>query len=839
LTLRTQRHKQIALLLVEDNPGDQRLIQEHLHETERPHFSTTVAESLAEAFRASEGNIDAILLDLNLPDSHGLTTLTRFLEHAPQMPCIVLTGLADEEMGLAAIQHGAHDYLTKDQLTPEMLRRAIVYAVERHHGQLAYQQMADIHRLTLENISDAVFITDDHGRFTYVCPNTHPIFGQSDAEIRALGSIDQLLGQQFIDDHPLHDRAEIANIEHQVTDRQGQQHDLLINVKRVDIYGGTTLYTCRDVSERVQAERELAASRQRLQAIFDGAMDAIVLTDDETRYVDVNPTACELLGCSRDELIGHSILEFLSENEQHEVDDILADFFEYGWREGEYQIARPDGTVRDVEYRTAGHIMPGLHLTLMRDITQRKAAERDLVESRHFTQSVLDSLDASIAVLDPDGWIIATNAKWDRFSQDNGEPDLSCTGIGQNYLDVCRNATGDHADEASDALQGIQAVLGGEETDFALEYPCPGPNDPDQWFLLHVAPFTGPQPGVVVAHLDITDRKRAEQSLAASERDYRLLFERNLAGVFKSTLDGRLLDCNEALVRILGYDSRDELRNMPSRQLYPDPDDRDRLAQRLQAEGELINMEVRLQRKDGQTIWALMNSSLYDEREGTMLLTGTCFDITERKRAQEQEAQLFDELEQAHQELRQAYDETIAGWAKALELKDKETEGHTQRVVDRTLELARRFDLSEEEIEHVYRGALLHDIGKMGVPDRILHKPGQLDGDEWAVIQQHPVHAYELLKSIDFLRPALAIPHCHHERWDGAGYPNGLEAENIPLEARIFAVVDAYDAMTSNRPYRDALPHDEAIRRLRENAGTQFDPDVVEAFVAMTNDAEA
>ena len=194
---------------------------------------------------------------------------------------------------------------------------------------------------------------------------------------------------------------------------------------------------------------------------------------------------------------------------------------------------------------------------------------------------------------------------------------------------------------------------------------------------------------------------------------------------------------------------------------------------------------------------------------------------------------LFEDLQRTNDELSQAYDSTIEGWSHALDLRDKETEGHTLRVTELTLELAQVFGLSESELIQVRRGALLHDIGKMGVPDRILLKEGPLTDDEWIIMRQHPVHAHEMLRSIDYLRLALDIPFCHHEKWDGTGYPRGLKGEDIPLVARIFSVVDVWDAVTSDRPYRSAWSRDQALAHIRAGAGTHFDPQVVEIFIKL------
>ncbi len=196
-------------------------------------------------------------------------------------------------------------------------------------------------------------------------------------------------------------------------------------------------------------------------------------------------------------------------------------------------------------------------------------------------------------------------------------------------------------------------------------------------------------------------------------------------------------------------------------------------------------------------------------------------------------SQLVRSLERSNQELHRAYDRTIEGWASALDLKDEETAGHSKRVTDMTVRLSRRLNVASDELVHIQRGALLHDIGKMGIPDQILLKRGPLTAEEFDFMRKHPVFAYELLSPIEFLRPALDIPYCHHEKWDGSGYPRGLKGEQIPLAARIFAVVDVFDALTSERPYREAWPINRAAQFIRDGSGTHFDPTVVEAFFEM------
>ena len=230
-------------------------------------------------------------------------------------------------------------------------------------------------------------------------------------------------------------------------------------------------------------------------------------------------------------------------------------------------------------------------------------------------------------------------------------------------------------------------------------------------------------------------------------------------------------------------------------------------------------------------------SPLYN-RDGRLM--GRVFivrDVTERIKLENNLKQLNTQLEQRVNErtaeLANAYDTTLQGWAKALELRDKETEGHSRRVTEMTIMLARALDVSEEALVHIHRGALLHDIGKMAIPDEILRKEGPLTAAEKEIVAQHPSAAYELLAPIPYLEKALEIPYCHHEHWDGSGYPRQLKGEEIPLSARIFTIVDVWDALQSDRPYRKAWAKEKTIQYMREQAGALFDPVVLPIFIGL------
>jgi len=201
-------------------------------------------------------------------------------------------------------------------------------------------------------------------------------------------------------------------------------------------------------------------------------------------------------------------------------------------------------------------------------------------------------------------------------------------------------------------------------------------------------------------------------------------------------------------------------------------------------------------------------------------------------------AMLFNNLQRSNAELMLAYDATIEGWSRALDMRDHETEGHTQRVTELALRLASRVGIGVEDTVHIRRGSILHDIGKMGIPDHILHKPGPLTKEEWAIMRRHPLYAKSLLVPIDYLTPAMDIPCYHHERWDGSGYPEGLKEKEIPLSARLFAIVDVFDALTSDRPYRPAWSKSGTINYIRQQMGILFDPEITSTFIQMIEEPQ-
>jgi PAS domain S-box-containing protein len=328
------------------------------------------------------------------------------------------------------------------------------------------------------------------------------------------------------------------------------------------------------------------------------------------------------------------------------------------------------------------------------------------------------------------------------------------------------------------------------------------------------------------------ERIRMQQALKESEAKFRLLAENASDMISRHTTEGAFIYVSPACKAMIGF-SPEELIGRTSLD-FIHPEDQPNFKNLLSKNPSLptgYTFAYRARHKNGHYIWLETSArSILDENTDSVIeIQAASRDITERKLAE-------DALQSAHQSLQEAYERTIEGWVHALDLRDKETEGHTQRVTGLTLKVARALGFREEELIHIQRGALLHDMGKMAIKDEILQKPGPLTEAEWVEMRKHPIYTYEMLSPIAYLQPALDIPYYHHERWDGSGYPRGLIGDEIPLAARLFSIIDVWDALSSDRPYRSRSPHEEVAAYLRKEAGRLFDPHLVELFLSVVDE---
>lgn len=340
-------------------------------------------------------------------------------------------------------------------------------------------------------------------------------------------------------------------------------------------------------------------------------------------------------------------------------------------------------------------------------------------------------------------------------------------------------------------------------------------------------------PGKMVAIFeDITEKIASEEALRNSEEIFSKAFLTSPDAININRIkDGMYISINQGFTNMTGYSPEDAVgKTSLELDIWVDPADRTELVRGLMKDGVVNNLEAGFRFKDGTVKVGLMSARVIEINHEQCILSITR-DISERNQAEQ-------DLKNAHAHLEEAYNETLEGWVRALELREHATADHSRRVVDFTMGMALRMGITGDDLVNAMRGALLHDIGKMGVPDSILLKPGSLTMEEWTIMRYHPVYARTLLEEIAYLVPAIDIPYSHHERWDGSGYPRGISGETIPLCARIFAVIDVYDALISNRPYRPAWSEPDVRQYLIDQKGSQFDPVIVDEFLALLAETE-
>lgn len=480
------------------------------------------------------------------------------------------------------------------------------------------------------------------------------------------------------------------------------------------------------------------------------------------------------------------------------------------------EMSRPDG-IHYVEQKAFPVVIKGEKYIgfTAQDITEKVLAQKKLQESEEKFRQAFNSNPNSININRlEDGLYVSTNLGFQRILGYSPEDFVGKTSLG---LNIWVNP--------DDRLKIIEAIKkDGFVTDFEAKFRTKDGHIRDGLMSAAVINING-APHIISITQDITDYKQAMAALFKSEREYHQLVEKLPEITYKINSDGKFEFISPQVESLFGY-SADELSNVTFSD-FVHPEDLDAALKVVRnAIFESKNnseIEFRAIDKEGRYKWVFVRFNVDNTGNGPCI-TGVLSDITPRK---ESEARIMDLLVKLHEERKGV----VRGWSEALDLRDEETKGHSERVTKMTLALANHFNISGDELDKYEDGALLHDIGKMGVPDAILRKAGPLSDDEWKIMRLHPVFAHNFLEKNHFDGPSIDIPHYHHEKWDGTGYPNHLSGEQIPLAARIFSVVDVWDALTSDRPYRRAWEKERVAAYLREESGKSFDPKVVEIFL--------
>ena len=616
-----------------------------------------------------------------------------------------------------------------------------------------------------------------------------------------------------------------------------------------------------DITARKQAEEVLRQNEASFRLLFAGNPLPMWVYDLSTlQFLEVNAAAITHYGYTREEFLGMRITDI---RPPEDVGRLMADLAKRRpalQSSGEWRHRRKDGRVIDVQIESHAIAFSGHDAVLVvaQDITDRKRAEEALAESEEQYRYLFENANDAIFTIDLRGNFTSVNKAAEMLS---GYPRAEA--LQQNIADVL----------PPEHLATARAMLatklgGGDPTRYEVELLTKdGRRVPVEIGTTLVSRFGEPM-GVQGVGRDMTERKRAEEEIKRHLN--RLTALRAIDVAIASSLDLSLalnvlldqvttqLQVHAAAVLLLNPHTQ-VLEAAATRGFRSNEIQRTRLrlgeglAGRAALERRMVSSENLAEAGRSFTRAELLAKERFvayyaaplvakGQIEGVLEVfhrgpfepTTDWLDFFTALAGQAAIAvdnvHLFSNLQTANLELKAAYDNTLEGWVRALDLRDKETEGHTQRVTDLTVRLAKSLGVPEADLVHVYRGALLHDIGKMAIPDAVLLKPGPLTPDERQIIERHPVYAYEFLSAIPYLRQALDIPYCHHEKWDGTGYPRGLKGEQIPLVARIFAVVDVWDALRSDRPYRKGWTDEKALQYIREQAGSHFDRKIVESF---------
>ena len=786
---------QVRLLLLEDEPEHIEMLRQFLELT-GDYCLEAVTRIVDFWFRLAETDYDAILLDYHLADGNGLEVLYALNARQIKTPVIMITGHGDERIAAQAIRSGAADYITKSHNYPEILPetlRGIIAAARQRQAQeaaeIAQRQRATEvlaesearYRSLVDTSPDAILLTDLQG---YILMGN-----QQAAAMCGYAEVTQLVGNNWLEQMAADDRERAtANLE------QARQCGYLRNVEyRWQRLDGTTLYVevstatltdahgtpkaflhvVRDVTERKQYEQE----REAIIALTMALRTAV--SRAELFAVTLNQL-CILLHAdsaaiiSRDTITGNQIIEL-----------------GYGSAAALTGRHLPAGAgisgvvMANGQPYHSNRLPPTDEAASYLDLPADLAAVMciPLITQNHTLAAIWVGrasphspfTDANLRLLLAMGDIVA-NALYRANLNEQTEQRLQRLSA-LRTIDMAITASLDLRVTLNVLLEQAVAQLHLETAHILLL-------NPHTRLLEYLVGYGPHAAGAPYVHLRLGEGCAGQ---AALER--RSLCVHNAAEIAKR----------------LPYLA---LSNAPANLTY--------YALPLIAKGQVRGvMEV---------CHALPGGPDPEWEDFLETIAGQAAIAIDN-------ASLFNDLQRANVELNLAYDLTLEGWSRTIDLRSREAEGHTQRVAELTLRLARQMGISDAELVHIRRGALLHDIGKMAIPDSILFKPGPLAEDEWETIRKHPVYAYEMLSSIALLRPALDIPYAHHERWDGSGYPRGLKGRAIPLAARIFSVADVWDTLCSPRIYRQAWHPTQAQDYICHNSGSLFDPQVVEVFM--------
>lgn len=727
------------------------------------------------------------------------------------------------------------------------------------------------YRIVADNTYDWEYWKDENNKFVYCSPSCFKISGHTQEEFTENPQLNhQIVHPDDREAYKEHDTTVTRNhvsgqIDFRIVKPDGSIRWIGHACQPVYDNNGKFIGTRgsnRDITEKRSAEEALRSNEEKYRFYTEKISDAIWVLDAETLYFTyISPSIEKIRGYTVEETMKEPVDFSFKPEEVGDFRELIIQRVK-AYRDGsappdmvyinEIEQPRKDGTMVFTEVRTSYQINPETgHVEILgvsRDISERKKMEMALQKEISLIEAIFNSVPGVLYLYNSDGYLLRWNKKHEELTgytakeldhfylldwyKDQPEDIERVTkgiekAMKEGFAMAEANLTTKSGEKILFEFTAARLDIGGKTYFTGIGIDIRDRRAAELKILeqnedLERKKEEAVQYGKILLSM-LEDQKKVEEALEREQYLMRTLMDTIPDNIWFKDSAGRFLRANQAQARVLGVSDPLDVLGKTDFDFFSEEHARMALSQEISIINggpAVVNNDELLTYPDKEPAWVSVTKlPLFDETGKIIGTYGLARDITERKRSE--------------QELQNAYEATLEGWAAALELREKETANHSRNVVEMTIRLAQKLNIPADELVHVRRGALLHDIGKMGIPDSILLKPGPLNDDEWTIMRMHPTFAFRLLSHISYLEPSLDIPYRHHERWNGSGYPSGLKGEDIPLPARIFAVVDVWDALSSDRPYRPAWPRESVVNYLKEQSGIQFDPSVVDTFLQM------